>query len=69
MEKKSTDDTRIDLKDGFRTRETISNDIVYSACVDEQYANFVGEHTQRLILEVLLDIRDLLSKNMGKQVE
>lgn len=61
MNKKTTDETRNDLIQGMRSREEISKDIIYSASVDEQYTNFIGEHTQRLILEVLLDIRDLLN--------
>ncbi|GAH90258.1 unnamed protein product [marine sediment metagenome] len=47
--------TILDTKTGHRSREEIAGDLTYSAAYPE--------NTQRLILEILLDIRDQLDQN------
>ena len=49
---RSHEEIQEDVKTGNRTREAISADLLPSARTEE--------FTQRLILEVLLDIRELL---------
>ncbi len=54
MKERDYEEVVSDIKKGHRTREEISENLLISSSTEEQ--------TQRLILEVLLDIRDLLSK-------
>lgn len=54
MKERGHDEVISDIKKGHRTREDISENLLVSSST--------GEQTQRLILETLLDIRDLLSK-------
>ncbi len=54
MIERDHDEVISDIKKGQRTREEIADNLLISSST--------GEQTQRLVLEVLLDIRDLLSK-------
>ena len=55
---RSHTETIIDVARGNRTREEIASNLLTS--------NNTQEHTQRLILEVLLDIRNLF-QNLAKK--
>jgi len=58
MRDRSHTETVIDVTRGNRTREEIASNLLTS--------NNTLEHTQRLILEVLLDIRNLF-QNLAKK--
>lgn len=58
MRDRNHTETVIDVVRGNRTREEIASNLLTS--------NNTLEHTQRLILEVLLDIRNLL-QNLAKK--
>jgi len=53
---RSPEEIQRDVISGSRTREEIASNLLPSARTEE--------HTQRLILEVLLDIRDLLKEKI-----
>lgn len=59
LPERSFEHIKTDISSGHRKRENIANDLLISARTEE--------HTQRLILETLLDIRDLLNDLLKKE--